>query len=176
MQIKRRPYTDIDKGRLSMNTVDAVQNYDKPPNPTPALTHTPHAVWHVGMYHCTEGHSGILYICALWSLNKTTSKKKKLQNGGQKWLPRVEVSPDQRVPHLTVSQFCLKTFLHLQSQFIAEAIGLQRSVISRPPSGSCSLSQSWLWLAPSALSELKCTNTLGVWEFKIVWNFPSLSH
>lgn len=151
-----------------------------PPQPSPRTLLTD------GMYHCTGGHYEILYnyvLCDHWirqlsySLMATKKKKKTFKNGGQKWLPLVEVSPDPGVPYLPVRQFCLKTHSHhLQSQFIAKATGLQRSAISPPLSGSCFLSQSWLWLALSALSELRYTNTLGVREFKIVWNFLSLSH
>lgn len=66
MQIKRRRNTDIDKGRLSMNTVDAVQNDDDPPNPTPSNPlRSPHPAQQKGI-------AGILHMC---STNKTTSKK-----------------------------------------------------------------------------------------------------
>lgn len=59
------------------------------------------AFWDIYLY---------IYICALWSLNRTTGKNKKLlKNGVQNWLPLAEVSPDQRVPYL-ICLFCLKTF------------------------------------------------------------------
>lgn len=178
MQIKRGHYTEIDKGRPSTNTVDAVQKDDSPPKPDPlAPTHSSMLPKrHGGMYHCTEGPSGILNICALWSLDKTTSRMRKLKlkmaaRNDFHWLRFFSE------PSLTVSQFALRGSLSSFTKSIhSKGYGLQRSAISPPLSGSCFLSQSWLWLAPSALSELRYINTSGVREFKIVWNFPSLSH
>lgn len=145
------------------------KNDDNPPQSylgPDSLSHS------TAMMACTTVRGGsfeILYMCSM--------KKKKKKIG--KWRPDMTFTGwgfSRSVYHNC--QFCQKTLSlahHLQSQFIAKAIGLRRSVISPPLSGSRSLSQSWLWLALSALSELRYTNTSGVREFKIVWNFPSLS-
>lgn len=144
-------------------------------NPHPSCNTLLHSAWWHG--HCTEGYSGTLslYIYVLYD-HWIRQPAKKCKNGGQKWLPLVEVSSEHHVAY--IQSVCLKTFSlsAFTKSFHCKSYGLQRSVIARPLSTSRSVSPSWLWLAPSALLELLFTNTSGVREFKTVWNFPSLSH
>lgn len=145
-----------------------------PPRP-PTYSRTP-PNRHDGMYHCTQGHSGMLYICALWSLNKTTSKKiyKMAARNDFHWLRFLPIG----VYRIWQSaSFALRRSLSSFTKSVhSKSYGAPKICDLLSSLWFLLFSQSWLWLAPSALSELGYTNTSGVREFKTVWNFPSLSH
>lgn len=138
-----------------------------PPHPSPSPL--PCLIGMTAKCHCTQGRSGLLCICALWSLNKSTSKKKSFKMTARNDFHRLRFLP---ISLYHVFQFAFKTFSHhFTTSVHSKGYGLQRSAISCPLSGSCSHYPSWLWLAPSALSELRFTNASGVREFQTV-EFP----
>lgn len=138
-----------------------------PPLPSPTV---PYPAWQAWRPSATV-HKGALgyYVYVLYDHWISQPAKRKVKMTARNDFHRLRFLP---ISLYYVFQFAFKTLSHhFTTSVHSKGYGLQRSAISCPLSGSCSHYPSWLWLAPSALSELRFTNTSGVREFQTV-EFP----
>lgn len=142
-----------------------------PPLPSPTV---PYPAWQAWRPSATV-HKGALgyYVYVLYDHWISQPAKRKVKMTARNDFHRLRFLP---ISLYYVFQFAFKTLSHhFTTSVHSKGYGLQRSAISCPLSGSCSHYPSWLWLAPSALSELRFTNASGVREFQTGISLP-LSH